>query len=637
MNTDLRVCIVSASGQNVYFEEILAVFADALIAEGIPVEHSVDCFPPLQDGLIYLFVPHEFHPLVEQAAHPHLAQLRRSVAVCTEQPGTPWFDISAEIAALSGGVVDINQVGIAELNRRGIKAELAPLGYVPSWDRWRRAVEQERPIDLTFLGGYAERRALVLARCADRLSDRRVEIHMTESARPHVAGSNHFLAGEEKWNFLSQARLLLNVHRGDLPYFEWHRVIGAALNGCVVVTEHSRGCAPFVPGEHFISAGYEDLPLVLEGLLADEPRLDRMRCAAYDLVKQQMPLSATSAGLIRAIENAGRTSARDAAAFAGLVLEEGARSVQRVAPVPMPRQVEVGPAGWQVAEDSSEELKSVRMALKHLVVRTKEVERRLADLTAPEQREGTVVERLGPEIDTPQVSVLLTVYNYADHVGEAIESVALSEMRAIELIAVDDASSDHSVDVIREASRRFPWLPITLIRCKRNQGLPAARNLAADFANADLVFILDADNQVYRSGLRQLTEALDANPKSAFAYGLIQRFDLNGPVDVMNWLAWDPERLRYGNYIDAMSMIRRSELGEVGGYSTDGSLYGWEDFALWVAMADAGKHGIRIPNFVARYRASPHSMIALTDIDQSAAWAALLRRYPSLASAGRSV
>ena len=60
------------------------------------------------------------------------------------------------------------------------------------------------------------------------------------------------------------------------------------------------------------------------------------------------------------------------------------------------------------------------------------------------------------------------------------------------------------------------------------------------------------------------------------------------------------------------------------------ALAGWEDFAVWIALADAGLRGVRVPEIVGRYRVSPHSMIALTDIDHSAAWATLLRRYPVL-------
>ena len=70
----------------------------------------------------------------------------------------------------------------------------------------------------------------------------------------------------------------------------------------------------------------------------------------------------------------------------------------------------------------------------------------------------------------------------------------------------------------------------------------------------------------------------------------------------MSWLDWDPERLAWGNYVDAAALIRRRLLVEVGGYATDPRLYGWEDFDLWCTFAGRRLHGVRVPEIVARYR-----------------------------------
>jgi hypothetical protein len=102
----------------------------------------------------------------------------------------------------------------------------------------------------------------------------------------------------------------------------------------------------------------------------------------------------------------------------------------------------------------------------------------------------------------------------------------------------------------------------------------------------------------------------------------------------MSYLSWDARRLRYGNFIDAMAMIRRAELLEVGGYVTDRRLHGWEDFALWCTFAERGWRGVRVPEILARYRAAFHSMISVTNIDTTDAWNVLLDRFPDVLSAG---
>jgi hypothetical protein len=614
-----RICIVSASGQNVFFAEILDAYAAALRDRGVQVEESVDHFPPPADDLVYLFVPHEYHPLVNPLAHPDAVQLRRSVAVCTEQPGSSWFEVSCEIAARTGGAVDINRLGVKALEDRGVKVEHAPLGYIPAWDAWHRKDRGERPIALSFLGAHTSRRTRALARCASLLEGHRSSIHMVETGQPHTADSASFLSGSEKWKLLADTRVLLNVHQEARPYMEWHRIIGAAINGCVVLSEHSLDTDPFEPGEHFVSVNYEHIPGVLAGLIEDRDRLHRIRHAAYDLLREQMPIANTVDALLNAAERAG-----------GFPVV----SVPRPTAGPMPVAPAPGQPAWETEAELLGEQRPIRTALMHLVGQTRKMERQIRRLElGSDSSEEVTVENYGPVADKPRVSVLLTVYNYADYVRNALHSVALSDIDEIEVVVVDDASSDHSVDAVRAACEGFPWLSVRLVRRASNHGLSAARNLAAEHAAAELLFILDADNAVFPSALGMLASALEERPDAAFAYGLIEAFDVGGPVDVMSWLDWNPSRLRYGNYIDAMAMIRRSALERVGGYSTEGAFsLGWEDFALWVAMADADMEGVRVPDFVGRYRVNPHSMLSLTDIDHSAVWAALLRKYPSLAS-----
>jgi hypothetical protein len=606
---------VSASCQNVFFAEILTAFGEALRENGFEVEASVDCFPPLAPDLVYLYIPHEFHALVDELAHPSPEQRRRSIVLCTEQPGTPWFDLTCQVAAAAGGVVDMNAIGAHELRRRGIAAHYTPLGYVPSWDHWHRQ-ERERPVEMAFLGGYTERRAEVLARCSQALVGRRAAIYLTETGAPHSAGSAYFLAYERKWRMMAQTRVILNVHRSELPYLEWHRVLGAIVNGCVVLSEQPVGAEPLVAGEHFVSARLEDTPWVLAGLLDDPDRLRRIREAAYGLVRESMPMSETAAPLFAEVER-----------VCNQPLEGSAISAPTL---PMPRPLAERPPGWESHAGHAGDDLAVRMGLKHLVVGLRGLERRVSELARPPGPDEDRVERLGPVIEEPLVSVLLTVHDYAAYVGEALRSAALAECPGIEVIAVDDGSTDGSAEAIRTASRELPWLPVTLVSRGRNHGLPAARNLALDHARADLVFVLDADNVIRRGGPQKLAAALGEHPDAAFAYGLIECFDSTGPCDVLNWMDWDPARLRLGNYVDAMAMIRRSALEAIGGYPLDPALFGWEDFAVWLAMASEGMEGIRVPDFVARYRRSSHSMLALTGIDNSAAWSALIRRFPKL-------
>lgn len=620
-----RICLVSASGENVFFGEILEAFGAALGEQGFTIERSVDCFPAAAEDLICLFIPHEYTALVDELAHPTPAQIQRSVAICTEQPGTHWFEVGFEFAERAGAVVDINPLAAEEMRRRGVVAEHAQLGYVPAWDVWGGEESgAEREIDLAFLGRFTEARARTIARCAPSLERRRAAVYLTETVRPHVAGSAYYLAGEKRAQLLANSKVLLNVHQQKLPYLEWHRILSAVLNGCVVLTEHSLMTDPFEPGQHYVSARPDDLPLVLEGLLSQPERLEQIRHRAYDLVREAMPMSAATEVMLKAIERAD-----------GNRIEVG--SLGPAPPVPMPKELPLPKPGWEAYVEEVGEQLPTRQALKDLVIRMRALESRVEELAHGGAEENRItVEELGASLEQPRVSVVLTVYNHAELVGEAIRSVAFSDLDGVEVVAVDDASGDDSAAAIRRASEEVPWLNVKLVQASINSGLPAAaRNLALEHTRADLVFILDADNTVLPQGLTKLTAALEEDPEAAFAYGIIEKFDAGGPVGLHSWLDWDPERLRHGNYIDAMALIRRSALDAVGGYPTQRTLAGWEDFALWLAIAEAGMRGVRVPDFIGRYRVSQHSMLSITGIDHSTAWTTLMRNYTATMQTGR--
>jgi glycosyltransferase involved in cell wall biosynthesis len=283
----------------------------------------------------------------------------------------------------------------------------------------------------------------------------------------------------------------------------------------------------------------------------------------------------------------------------------------------------------EYARSVNGELRPLRMALKHLVLSQQELGRRLARLE-PEPAQEDSEESHGPHRPGPRVSVILTVYNYARYVGGAICSVARSNFEDFELVVIEDASSDDSLEAVREALAACPWVPARLVARGTNRGLPRARNLGLELAQGEFVFILDADNEVYPHCLGRLVETLDDDEDLSFAYGILEAFDWQGPQDLMSWLAWEPARLRYGNFVDAMAMIRREAALNHGGYVTDPRLHGWEDFALWCALADSRQRGRLVPEIVARYRRMPGSMLSLTNIDATNAWAALVERYPVL-------
>lgn len=248
----LQVTFVAASRQNVFFEELELALRVALESLGASVRRVVDVFPAPADGEVFVVVPHEFVSLTEPEVHPDDAQLARTLALATEQPGTRWFELSRALCARAAATVDINRVGADALRAAGVEARYLPLGYCPAWDAWRGDVQAPRPRDVLFLGGFTTRRARALARCADVLARHESGIFLVDNASPLGSGTPGVETGDAKWRLFAGSKALLNVHRSREGYFEWHRAISAIVNGCVVVTDHALDVEPLRPGVDYV-------------------------------------------------------------------------------------------------------------------------------------------------------------------------------------------------------------------------------------------------------------------------------------------------------------------------------------------------------------------------------------------------
>jgi cellulose synthase/poly-beta-1,6-N-acetylglucosamine synthase-like glycosyltransferase len=231
-----------------------------------------------------------------------------------------------------------------------------------------------------------------------------------------------------------------------------------------------------------------------------------------------------------------------------------------------------------------------------------------------------------------RLTVITPLFNHRDEVLDALASVERSVRADWEVVVVDDASTDGGGEAVHQWIETHPERACRLVRHEFNRGLAATRNTGIQQARTGRLLMLDADNEVRPLAIARLMDALDADPKASFAYGIMEQFTSDGPVGLLSSFGWDPERLRIGNYIDAFSLIRAEELRALGGYSSDPRLYGWEDYDLWARMAESGRHAAFVPEIIGRYRVAHGSMIAQTNVSTSDAYAATAEHAPRLLS-----
>ena len=115
------------------------------------------------------------------------------------------------------------------------------------------------------------------------------------------------------------------------------------------------------------------------------------------------------------------------------------------------------------------------------------------------------------EPESPKVSIIIPVYNVCDYLDHCLESVLLQSEQAIEIIVVDDVSSDGSWDLIQNYARRDSR--IIALRHDENQGQGAARNTGLEIAQAPWVMFLDGDDYIDYNAVKILLKQIRSNPK----------------------------------------------------------------------------------------------------------------------------
>ncbi len=227
---------------------------------------------------------------------------------------------------------------------------------------------------------------------------------------------------------------------------------------------------------------------------------------------------------------------------------------------------------------------------------------------------------------SPLVSVVIPCFNHARLLEEAVDSVTAQTLADVEVIVVDDASSDDTAETTVRLAALHPRLALRLLQNDENRGLAETRNAGFRHARAPLVFPLDADNRIAPTCLAELRDALERED-AAFAYSWRQEF---GESDALvKPPPFDLKRMRRGNTIDAMALIRKAAWETVGGYKSI-MRYGWEDYELWLNFGSRGYRGVLVEKPLVWYRVSSTSMVHTTLLFQMQLRRTLKELYPNV-------
>ncbi len=190
----------------------------------------------------------------------------------------------------------------------------------------------------------------------------------------------------------------------------------------------------------------------------------------------------------------------------------------------------------------------------------------------------------------PQISILLASYNHQDYITECIESIVSQNHENLELIVIDDGSTDNSPVILRNLQPRYGFKLI----CRENRGLIATYNELFSLSGGEYISTFASDDRMFEGRITRQIKYLESHPEMAAVCGLPCFIDNNGnnlPGAQERHHTTDREIFFEDIFTGKSSihattvMMRREVLEHFKGWD---QRYAVEDFPLWLKMLSGG-------------------------------------------------
>lgn len=200
------------------------------------------------------------------------------------------------------------------------------------------------------------------------------------------------------------------------------------------------------------------------------------------------------------------------------------------------------------------------------------------------------------------VSVVIPCFNQAQYLEETVESALNSTHHPLEVLIVNDGSTDGSLELAQRLASNYSNLRLL---DQKNQGVAAARNHGICEAKGEYILPLDGDDLISVDYIEKAVKVLEESPSVKVVYAQGIKFNQEGSK-AWNLKPFSRNALAKDNMIFVSALFRKSDWEACGGYSEDMTM-GREDWEFWIKMLKNGGEVVQLPFIGFHYRLTPNS------------------------------
>lgn len=200
-------------------------------------------------------------------------------------------------------------------------------------------------------------------------------------------------------------------------------------------------------------------------------------------------------------------------------------------------------------------------------------------------------------MEQPLVSVLIVTWNRSRELQRSIESALAQSYQPLEVLVVDNASTDNTYSLVRA---KFPQ--VRILRVHRNLGCPSGRNLGFPNCRGKYIYLLDDDGWLDPNAVQLATERAESDPSLAVVMSRVHEIDGDRVVAKLPAGADGPAYL--GSFIGCCALLRRDALEQVGYFPDDFFRQG-EEADLSLRLLDSGQKIMFEPKSIMYHKPSP--------------------------------